>query len=136
MLIAILSVGVISRVGSNVTDFNVGDRVAYITGLDNVGCFHTYGRVDRSVVTKIPDELSYEIAAGLPAVYVTVLYALRDVAGLSKGEKVLIHAAAGGVGQAAINYAQSVGAEIFATVSTPEKRKVGLSLCDEQQTRS
>jgi acyl transferase domain-containing protein len=120
--------GVISRVGSQVTDVSVGDRVTYITGLDHVGCFHTFGRVDQSVVTKIPDSLSYSDAAGLPAVYVTVLYALRDVARLAKGEKVLIHAAAGGVGQAAINYAKSVGAEIFATCSTPEKRNVGYLL--------
>jgi NADPH:quinone reductase-like Zn-dependent oxidoreductase len=102
--------------------------VTYITGLDHVGCFHTFGRVDQSVVTKIPDSLSYSDAAGLPAVYVTVLYALRGVARLAKGEKVLIHAAAGGVGQAAINYAKSVGAEIFATCSTPEKRNVGYLL--------
>ncbi|CAK4031885.1 polyketide synthase [Lecanosticta acicola] len=100
--------GVISRVGPEVTDVKVGDRVAYITGLHNVGCFHTRGRVDQSVVTKIPDELSYEEAAGLPAVYVTVLYALRDVARLAQGERVLIHAAAGGVGQAAINYAKHI----------------------------
>lgn len=123
--------GVISRVGSQVTDVSIGDRVTYITGLDHVGCFHTFGRVDQSVVTKISDSLSYSDAAGLPAVYVTVLYALRDVARLAKGEKVLIHAAAGGVGQAAINYAKSVGAEIFATCSTPEKRDVGyyLAVC-------
>jgi SAM-dependent methyltransferase len=120
--------GVISRVGSQVTDFSIGDRVTYITGLDHVGCFHTFGRVDQSVVTKIPDTLSYSDAAGLPAVYVTVLYALRDVARLAKGDKVLIHAAAGGVGQAAINYAKSVGAEIFATCSTPEKRDVSCHL--------
>lgn len=117
--------GIISRVGSQVTDVMVGDRVTYITGLDHVGCFHTYGRVDQAVVTKIPETLSYCNAAGLPAVYVTVLYGLRDVARLTKEEKVLIHAAAGGVGQAAINYAKSVGAEIFATCSTKEKRDVG-----------
>ncbi|USP81656.1 polyketide synthase PKS2 [Curvularia clavata] len=121
--------GVISRVGSQVTDVVVGDRVTYITGLDHVGCFHTFGRVDQSVVTKIPEGLSYEDAAGLPAVYVTVLYGLRDVARLAKGEKVLIHAAAGGVGQAAINYAKSVGAEIFATCSTAEKRDLLVQEC-------
>lgn len=130
-------IGTISRIGSDVTDVQVGDRVTYITGLDHVGCFHTFGRVDQSVVTIIPDELSYEEAAGLPAVYVTVLYALRDVARLAKGEKILIHAAAGGVGQAAINYAKHVGAEIYATVSTPKKRSVGFPssasrLCEDR----
>jgi NADPH:quinone reductase-like Zn-dependent oxidoreductase len=92
--------------------------------LDSTGCFHTYGRVDQNVVVPIPDELSYEIACSLPCVYSTVIYGLVDAGRLLKGETILIHAAAGGVGQAAINFSKSVGAEIFATVSTPEKREV------------
>ncbi|WPH00651.1 iterative type I polyketide synthase [Acrodontium crateriforme] len=114
--------GVISRVGTKVTDVKIGDRVVYICGLDNIGCFHTFGRVDQSTVVKIPEALSYEVAAGLPVVYATVIYGLREAGRLLKGEKILIHAAAGGVGQAAIHYAKHIGAEIFATVSTIEKR--------------
>jgi NADPH:quinone reductase-like Zn-dependent oxidoreductase len=102
----------------------VGDRVTYITGFEEVGCFHTFGRTDQSVVSKIPDNMSYEEAAGLPTVWATVLYGLREVGKLVKGESVLIHAAAGGVGQAAIHWAKYVGAEVFATVSTPQKRDV------------
>jgi NADPH:quinone reductase-like Zn-dependent oxidoreductase len=118
--------GVISRVGSAVTSVNVGDRVTYIIGLEEVGCFHTFGRTDQSVVSQIPDDMSYEEAAGLPTVWATVLYGLREVGKLAKGESVLIHAAAGGVGQAAINYAKHVGAKVFATVSTPQKRDVSV----------
>jgi acyl transferase domain-containing protein/NADPH:quinone reductase-like Zn-dependent oxidoreductase/SAM-dependent methyltransferase len=114
--------GVVSRVGSAVPDLKVGDRVVYMCGFESVGCFHTYGRVQWQNVVKIPDSLSYEIAAGLPCVYSTVIYGLYDIAKLSEGETILIHAAAGGVGQAAINLAKNVGAEIFATVSSPEKR--------------
>lgn len=114
--------GVVSRVGSGVPDLKVGDRVVYMCGFESVGCFHTYGRVQWQNVVKIPDSLSFEIAAGLPCVYSTVLYGLYDIARLSEGEKILIHAAAGGVGQAAIHLAKNVGAEIFATVSSPEKK--------------
>lgn len=114
--------GVVTRIGSSVPDLKVGDRVVYMCGFESVGCFHTYGRVQWQNVVKIPDSLSFEIAAGLPCVYATVLYGLYDIARLSKGETILIHAAAGGVGQAAIHLAKNVGAEIFATVSSPEKR--------------
>jgi SAM-dependent methyltransferase len=116
--------GIVSRIGSGVEKVKVGDRVVYIGGLDLTGCFHTFGRVDHGVVVKIPESMSFEIAASLPCVYSTVLYSLVDTARLCKGEKILIHAAAGGVGQAAINYSKSIGAEVFATVSSPEKREV------------
>ncbi|KAL7959326.1 hypothetical protein V8C34DRAFT_280434 [Trichoderma compactum] len=114
--------GIISRVGSKVVDFAPGDRVVYICGLDHVGCMHTYGRLDQSTVAKVPDGLSLEMAAGLPVVYATVIYSLRETARLMAGETILIHAAAGGVGQAAIRYAQHIGAEVYVTLSTALKR--------------
>ena len=116
--------GLITRIGSAVTKFKPGDRVVYLCGLESTGCFHTFGRVDQNVVVHIPDSISYEIAAGLPCVYATVIYGLVDAGRLLKGEKILIHAAAGGVGQAAINFSKYIGAEIFCTVSTPEKRQL------------
>jgi acyl transferase domain-containing protein/SAM-dependent methyltransferase len=116
--------GIISRVGSKVVDFAPGDRVVYICGLDHVGCMHTYGRLDQSTVVKVPDGLSFEMVAGLPVVYATVIYSLRETARLMPDETILIHAAAGGVGQAAIRYAQHVGAEVFVTLSTTAKRDV------------
>jgi acyl transferase domain-containing protein len=102
-----------------------GDRVVYICGLDHVGCMHTYGRLDQSTVAKVPDGLSLEMAAGLPVVYATVIYSLRETGRLMAGESILIHAAAGGVGQAAIRYAQHIGAEIYVTLSTAAKKDVG-----------
>lgn len=116
--------GVITRVGSKVTRLTAGDRVVFLSGLEDSGCFQTLGRVDQSVTVKMPDGCSFESVAGLPCVYSTVIYGLENAARLQKGETVLIHAAAGGVGQAAINYAKYIGAEIFATVSSPEKREV------------
>jgi phthiocerol/phenolphthiocerol synthesis type-I polyketide synthase C len=69
-----------------------------------------------------PPSMSFAEAATLPVAAVTVYYSLRHLARLSKGERVLIHGAAGGVGLAAVQYAQSVGAEVFASAGTPEKR--------------
>ncbi|KAL4862785.1 KR domain-containing protein [Aspergillus spectabilis] len=70
-----------------------------------------------------PGTLQFEIAAGLPIIYGTVIYSLGHVARLRAGEKILIHAAAGGIGQAAIQYAQHKGAEIFVTLSSLEKKQ-------------
>lgn len=120
--------GIVTRVGPKVTDVKVGDRVVYLCGIESTGCFHTFGRVDQNVIVKIPDHMSYEVACGLPCVYATVIYGLVDAGRLMKDEKILIHAAAGGVGQAAIHYAKYVGAEIFATVSSPEKRELVMKL--------
>ena len=120
--------GTVSRIGSKVADFKVGDRVVYLCGIESTGCFHTFGRVDQNVVVKIPEHMSYEVACGLPCVYATVIYGLVDAGRLEQGEKILIHAAAGGVGQAAIHFAKYIGAEIFATVSSPEKKKLIMKL--------
>ena len=62
-------------------------------------------------------------ACTIPITFLTAYYALRHLAGLQQGERVLVHAGAGGVGQAAIQIAQHVGAEIFATAGSDEKRE-------------
>jgi NADPH:quinone reductase-like Zn-dependent oxidoreductase len=69
-----------------------------------------------------PPTWSFEQAAALPGVFVTAYFALHLVAGLRRGERTLIHCASGGVGLSAIQIAQWLGAEIFATAGTPEKR--------------
>ncbi|KAE8386092.1 hypothetical protein BDV23DRAFT_187650 [Aspergillus alliaceus] len=111
--------GVITQVGRNVTRLKPGDRVCTWT----LGCYSTYVRNPEALVQVIPDDMSYEVAASLPIVYCTAYFAIVDTARLQKGESVLIHAAAGGVGQAAIMLAQMIGAEIYATVGTVEKRR-------------
>ncbi len=78
-------------------------------------------------VLRKPSTITFEDAATLPVVFTTALYALQRLARLQRGEKVLIHAAAGGVGQAAIQIAQAIGAEIYATASE-SKRDVIRSL--------
>lgn len=67
--------------------------------------------------------MSFEVAATIPVVYCTAFYSLVDLANLRKGESVLIHAAAGGVGQAAIILSQMIGAEIFCTVGSLSKKE-------------
>ena len=73
---------------------------------------------------KIPDEMSFETAATIPIIFATAYISLFDMAGLKKGESVLIHTGAGGVGQAAIILAQHIGAEVFVTAGTVEKREL------------
>ncbi|KFY81215.1 hypothetical protein V499_00041 [Pseudogymnoascus sp. VKM F-103] len=110
--------GVVTDVGANVHHLSVGDRVAAWC----LGSFSTRMRNPAHCVQPIPDTMSFSTAAGLPLAYVTAYYGLIYVAHLSKGESVLIHAAAGGVGQAAIQIAKMVEAEIFVTVGTELKK--------------
>lgn len=76
------------------------------------------------LLPKVPGDMGLEDAAALPVAYGTVIYGLCDVARLSSGESILIHAAAGAMGQAAVQIAMVLGAEIFATVSTLEKKQL------------
>lgn len=90
--------GVVVRTGGKVTDFVPGDRVSTI----HVGTHATTIRVDHRGLARIPEAMSFEEAAAVPVVHTTAYYAFVRVAKLRKGQSVLIHAAAGGVGQAAI----------------------------------
>ncbi|KAG9652790.1 putative polyketide synthase, partial [Aureobasidium melanogenum] len=112
--------GVVTAVGSSVTHVAVGDRVCSWT----LGGYGNNIRNDAGFVQKIPDDMSFEHAASLPLVYCTAYYSLFDIGHLAQGETVLIHAAAGGVGQAAIMLAKHIGAEVYVTVGTEEKKKL------------
>ena len=111
--------GVVTAIGCGVQDLTVGDRVC---GLSTAG-YSSSTRVHRSMVARIPDHMSFTAAASIPVVFCTAYYSLVDVARLIPGESVLIHAAAGGVGQAAIMIAQHIGqVEIFVTVGSLDKK--------------
>lgn len=109
--------GVVIDVGPGVDGPEVGDRVA--------GLFpHAVADVavaDHRHLVRVPDSWSFARAAAFPVVFLTAVHALRHLAGLRAGDTVLIHAAAGGVGLAAVQVARAAGAEIFATCS-PGKR--------------
>lgn len=123
--------GVITRVGKDASDFAVGDRVCSV----GVGTFRTFYRDDARLFQRIPDHMSFVEAAALQLVYWTAYYSLFELARLKKGESVLIHAAAGGVGQAAIALSQLIGAEIFVTVGTAEKKHFLMETYDIREDR-
>ncbi|PTB44904.1 hypothetical protein M441DRAFT_53996 [Trichoderma asperellum CBS 433.97] len=111
--------GTVSRIGSRVGSLRVGDRVCAMS----LGAYGTYSRCLASSAAVIPHDMSFVVAASIPVVYCTAYYGIMDLARLEYGEKILIHAASGGVGQAAIQLAQMVGAEIYATVGSADKKQ-------------
>lgn len=111
--------GVVEAVGEDVDPTWIGRRV--VCGAS--GAFSSHIISDARLVTPMPERFSFEQAATLPVAYVTAHYALNRVAGLGRGERVLIHAGAGGVGQAAIQIAKARGAEIYTTAGAPRKRE-------------
>ena len=112
--------GVITSVGRQVSSFKPGDKVCTL----GHGAHRTSFRNKAAFCQMIPDGLSFEEAATLPLVHCTAFYALVHIARVQPKQTVLIHAAAGGVGQAAIQIAKIHKAEIFATVGSAEKRKL------------
>ena len=116
--------GVVRRVGMAVDGLGPGDRVLFADG----GCIANRVVVSQHRVFAKPPGLSMEEAASSLSVYVTAYYALIHLARLRKGQRVLIHSAMGGIGQAAIALANDVGAEIYATAGSEGKRNQLLGL--------
>ncbi|MGH3642755.1 MAG: SDR family NAD(P)-dependent oxidoreductase, partial [Mycobacterium sp.] len=112
--------GVVTAVGDGVTDHRIGDRVA---GISISGAWCTFVTCDAGLAVKIPEGVTEGQAAAVPSAHATAWYGLHDLARIEEGDKVLIHSATGGVGQAAVAIAKAAGAEIFATAGTPEKRE-------------
>lgn len=110
--------GVVTRVGTRVRDHAPGDAVMGF----GAACFASHVITRADTVAPMPEGWSFEAAATVPTVFFTVYYALKHLADLQPGERVLIHGAAGGVGLAAIQLARHLGAEIFATAGSDEKR--------------
>ncbi|GAC1348687.1 MAG: hypothetical protein NVSMB27_17520 [Ktedonobacteraceae bacterium] len=110
--------GKIARLGRGVEEFQVGEEVIAIAP----SSFSRFATTYATLVVAKPSHLSFEEAVTIPVTFLTAHYALNYLARMSKGERVLIHAAAGGVGLSAVQLAQQAGAEIFATAGSPEKR--------------
>jgi NADPH:quinone reductase-like Zn-dependent oxidoreductase/NAD(P)-dependent dehydrogenase (short-subunit alcohol dehydrogenase family)/SAM-dependent methyltransferase len=111
--------GTVVRVGDSVDAVREGDEVVALA----YDSFATFAMTRQEFVVKKPASLSFEEAATLPVAFLTASYALDAKARLGSGDRVLIHAAAGGVGYAAVQLAQRAGAEIFATAGSEEKRE-------------
>ncbi|MFJ2598877.1 type I polyketide synthase [Streptomyces erythrochromogenes] len=110
--------GLVVETAPDVTGLRVGDRVFGMVA----GGFGPLAVADRRVITRMPSGWTFAQAAAAPVVFLTAYYALRDLAGLTEGESVLVHAAAGGVGMAATQLARLWGAEVYGTASEPKQR--------------
>lgn len=106
--------GIVTKVGADVSDLAVGNRVM---AMPPSACFKTLVTTPAALVQKIPDSLSFEDAAAMPICYGTVIESLLNIGQLERGQSVLIHSAAGGVGHAAIQICQSIGAEVCDLIS-------------------
>jgi mycoketide-CoA synthase len=105
--------GIVTEVGAAVGDLAPGDRVMGLIA----DAFAPLAIAERSLLAPLPEGWSFEQAAAVPTVFSTAYYGLHDLAGLGAGERVLVHAAAGGVGMAAVQIARHLGAEVFVTAS-------------------
>jgi len=110
--------GVVIAVGAGVEGFGLGDRVVAF----GPSSFSNHVTTKAMAVSRIPPGISFEAAATVPSTFFTAYYAIHHLARLREGERILIHGAAGGVGIAAIQLAKWLGAEIFATAGSDDKR--------------
>ena len=113
--------GVVTAVGQDVNDHKVGDHVG---GLSGNGCWSTFVTCDANLAVKLPAGLTDAQAAATTTAHATAWYGLHDLARIRRGDRVLIHSATGGVGQAATAIARAVGAEIFATAGNEQRRQL------------
>ncbi|MHA6491772.1 NADPH:quinone reductase [Pseudomonas borbori] len=111
--------GIVESVGSAVSGFQVGDRVAYATG--PLGAYGELHVLPAEKLVKLPDAISFEQAAAVMLKGLTVHYLLRQTFPLQGGETILFHAAAGGVGSFACQWAKALGVKLIGTVSSAEK---------------
>lgn len=118
--------GEVEAVGEGVTDFQVGDRVGYATG--PLGAYGEHHSLPARHLVKLPDSISYEQAAAVMLKGLTTQYLLRQVYQLKAGDTVLFHAAAGGVGSIACQWAKAIGAQLIGVVGSAEKAERAKSL--------
>ncbi|MFF4219394.1 SDR family NAD(P)-dependent oxidoreductase [Streptomyces nondiastaticus] len=117
-LLGLECAGVVTAVGPGVRGLSVGDRVFGTAA----GAFAGHVRARASMVRRIPGRLAFTEAVTLPTVFLTVQHSLEHLARLHRGEVLLVHGGAGGVGLAALQYARRVGARVVATAGSPAKR--------------
>lgn len=127
--------GEVVAVGPGVTEHEVGDLVA---GISTNGAWATYITCDANLAVALPPSLTAGQAAAVPSAHATAWYSLHNLARISSRDKVLIHSATGGVGQAAIAIARAAGAEIFATAGSQHRRELlrGMGITHVYDSRS
>src|SRR6202048_4156630 len=113
--------GEVIAVGPGVTDIKIGDRVGYVVSL---GAYAGERLLPADRAVKLPDKISYEQAAAMMLKGMTVQYLLRRTYRVQKGDNILIHAAAGGVGLIASQWANHLGANVIGTVGSKDKAEL------------
>lgn len=113
--------GMVVAIGTDVHEFAVGDRVAYATA--PVGAYAEFHTLSADCLVALPDAISYEQAAAVMLKGLTVQYLLKQIGDFKGGETVLFHAAAGGVGSLACQWAQALGIKLIGIVGSPEKAR-------------
>ncbi|MEN3970894.1 quinone oxidoreductase [Acinetobacter sp. BWR-L5] len=123
--------GVIEVVGEGVTDFQVGDRVTYTGFLNTLGAYSTSRLIDANVLIKLPEGISCETAAAMTMRGLTSAYLMRRIYDFKKGDTILLHAAAGGVGLIVSQWAKLLGLTVIGTTSSDEKAAIAKAYgCD------
>ena len=120
--IGLEAAGKIDEVGSNVTELNKGDNIAYASV--PLGAYAQQRIIPAKIAVKVPEGISHELAATLMTKGLTTNYLITKTYKLRAGETVLFHAAAGGVGQIFAQWANSIGAKVIGTVGSDEKIKI------------
>jgi NADPH2:quinone reductase len=113
--------GTVIEVGSDVSGFSVGDRVAWASG---PGSYAEQVAIPAKVAMKVPPDVSMEVAAAVPLQGMTAHYLTKDTFPLEAGDRCLVHAGAGGVGLLLIQIAKLLGAEVFTTVGSEDKAEL------------
>lgn len=114
--------GEIEAVGTGVSGFKIGDRVA--TGTAGSGCYAEIRNIDVGKLVKVPKEIPNDVAASMMLQGMTVQFLIRQVYKVGKGDTILIHAAAGGVGLILCQWAKHLGATVIGTVGSPGKARL------------
>jgi NADPH2:quinone reductase len=118
--------GVVDAIGDGVTRFKVGDRVVYASG--PIGAYAESNIVKAAQAVKLPDAIPFDIAAASLLKGMTARFLLRKTFRVERGHDVVIHAAAGGVGQIAVQWAKHLGANVIAVVGSDAKAEIAKSL--------
>ncbi len=118
--------GVVDSVGADVTRFKAGERIAYASG--PIGAYSESHVVKAAQAVKLPDAIPFDIGAASLLKGMTARFLLRKTFRVERGHDVVIHAAAGGVGQIATQWAKHLGANVIAVVGSDEKAAIARSL--------
>lgn len=128
--IGLEAAGVVEEVGEGVTSLKTGDRVAY--GAGPIGAYSQARNMPANRLSKLPDTIDDKTAAAMMLKGMTVRYLLRETFKVEKGQTILFHAIAGGVGLIAAQWAKLLGVRVIGTAGSPEKAELAKSLgCDE-----